>query len=349
MQPLPGQSPKDPNKRIELELGKIVAGGLKFNFTKINTSNNRVNDTLISNIGLIRFNINEDYLTSIIKLFSSYKLIIKSILEKILNSEHVKKQDNLVRELYDLKTLILDHPKMNDKIRNNQLGVNNGGELLNNLNQDTDAILEYRDFLKNELTKYDKSLLEQGRYEVNKFFNLLNKQQIDISVNLQSAIVYAFGIANDQNKLQFNNRPNTSRANQDVNICKLLGKMVIPSSTFRLTMNTQKISIKAYEIDIEYYDLEIWRKIISNLVELFDKKILLLKNQTIKPFIDQFFQIQSIQQNEMMIYSINHGNDLNSQNINLRPQPSNNLLDNDDILNNEHIKKSSNNSMDISA
>lgn len=330
-----------------MELGKIVAGGFKFNFSKMNTSNDRVNDTMITNIGLIRFNLNEDYISSIIKLFSSYKELIKAVLEKILNSENSKKQDNLVKELYDLKILILDHPKMNDK-KNSKLAVNNGGELLSNINQDNDAILEYKEFLKTEISKYDKALIEEGKYEVNKFFNLLNKQQIDINITVQSAIIYAFGISNENNKLQFNNRPNTSRLSQEIKVYKLLGKLVIPSSIFRITMSSQKISIKAYDMDLEYYDLEIWRRIISNLHDLFEKKILLLKNQTIKPFIDQFFQVQSIQQNEMMIYSINHGNDLNSQNVNLRPQISNNLLDNDDILNNEHIKKGSNNS-DISA
>ena len=342
------------NSNLKLNLDFIEIKSLKLTASKTNFINS-VNDILNFNSGSIRVNLNSFNLENFAKVLTSYEVLLKKVLNKILASKKTKKSDNLVegiegdkkivlgtklfiKETYELKQLInkkcnkiLDSIKKSSYYNNNILSINDVKDANQELGYDyelgflVESIKEYGKFISEEIKSYDINLLEEGRHEVNYFFNILGKNKIELSAGIKDICLVAYntfnpntikdkndkkkqlvgnmgltnslinGVKND-NKMQIQA---VNSVNDPTQKSKLLGKIIIPNPQIKFKLSTQKISYLFNESEMEFYDIENWREIISNIIMYTEKKINLIGDTSIRPFINEFLKNQVAENEEI--------------------------------------------------
>lgn len=298
------------NNRVLLDFAEVK--GIKITASKINSSANSVNDFISLNMGLSRLNLSGQNLKHAISVLSSYEKIMKLLFKKVVSkvtsineespssqsktSEFSFARDLFIKESYDLKCLISAKSKRvyDTMLRNKEQFAYGGEECVMDydFNFVTDNIKEYSNYLEKEIQAYDKTLLSEGKYEVNYLFNILHKSRIEVVAGIKDVLVVFYNIPNKISKEEENKVTKESNA-KDAQI-KLLGKMLLPNPTFKFKISPQKIYFSFNENEIEYFDLESWRKIVIFALDTLEEKLKKVQEVNIKPFIKQYLKQQEL-------------------------------------------------------
>jgi hypothetical protein len=304
------------NSKVLLDLGEIK--GVKISASKINSSSNSVNDFISINLGLTRLNISGQNLKHAVSVLSSYEKIMKLLFKKVakltsINEESSTSQskttefsfarDLFIKESYDLKCLISAKSKKVYEImlKNKEQYAYGGDELAMDFefNFAIDSIKEYNNYLEKEILTYDKTLLSEGKYEVNYLFNILHKSRIEVVSGIKDFLVVFYNVPNKLGKDEEpkeNKDKSVKESNTKEAQIKLLGKLFLPNPSFKFKISPQKIYFSLNENEIEYFDLESWRKIIIFALDNLEEKLKKVQDVSIKPFIKEYLKLQQLDQ-----------------------------------------------------
>ena len=381
---------KSSNVKIPLDFADIK--GIKIQANKTNSGVN-VNDSISVGLGNFRFNFSPNSLNHFLKVFKSYELIIKKLISKISSDVNILDENKpnkikmlYIKESFELKTLILEKTNsLLKKLKNCNVGAisqNNNAQINenddnNNYNNEpydmdvgfiVESMKEYSSYLDNEIKSMDKILLEEGNNEVNYLFNIFHKNKIDVSFNIQNIIMVAYNLVNQASSILGNNNAQSkskgilgnsfvSNPNTKEGVPKVLGKLLIPNYNMKLKITHQKVCLSAFESDIEFYDLEQWRKIFIYLIEFITSKIDYLKYYTVQPFIKEYFKEMNIDEENMrqdILNQIemnknetieNQNEDIELYNIHNKKDISDNEIEDEEIIDDkeQQIQMNSNN------
>jgi hypothetical protein len=220
------------NSIIQEKIALNMLEVLPLNNTGINAKyvkssiNHRISDSFNTNIGGIRINLTEEQVNKTMLVLSDYVRFNKFGRLKHLKLYNFKYHGTI----YTMRRTI--HDRLTKQI-NSKKGNSN--------------IESYRNYLIRELKNYNHELIKDGKFEINYLFNILNKSNLQVSINYSDLIISTFSI--DMGK---NVQP--------------IGKLKIPKLNFHLNLNRERISLRFFEFDFEYYDLEKWRQILNNTI-----------------------------------------------------------------------------------
>ena len=75
---------------------------------------------------------------------------------------------------------------------------------------------------------------------------------------------------------------------------KLIGKLTMPHNQIKLKISPQKIILVINETEGEYYDVDAWRFIVDNTLQILNDKVKVFQIDTIEPFIDLYYKEQRL-------------------------------------------------------
>lgn len=234
----------DLDEVLELNFFEILAlrnsnnhSCINFKFSKKNA--NKVTDSLIVETGTIRVNFLDDILLNVLKVFSDYSAFSrkhkpseKESHGSTLNSTHHK-------EVYEMKKFIYD--KLIQQNDTSTLPANREKN-------------DYKTYLKNELEHFDKILIENGKFEINYIFNILNRRNLEICLNYDDLYVISF-TENGLNKVT------------------MLGKAKLPKLNFRFVHNQNKLIVKIFDLELEYSDTDRLRGMANRMLAIVEEKM----------------------------------------------------------------------------
>ena len=294
------------NENILLDLGEFKS--IKFNMTKENVDYTQVNDTYSLFIDSLRLNLSKAPVKKLINIFSGYELLLRKILynkkiekdsqqSNLLNMNiqsfnllEETPKDSILRYSYELQNVILNKlqnqyelpllniAKTSSDISTNKLTIKTKLSMTHNPLSKTspsEFIKDYYSHLNAEIGSYDKLLLKEGKYQLNYLFYILHKKRIDINFLLKSFILTAFN-----EDIKKNN--------------KLIGKLTMPHNQIKFKISPQKILLVLNETEVEYYDVEAWRSIVDNTLQILNDKIKVFQIDTLEPFIDLYYKEQCL-------------------------------------------------------
>ena len=206
--------------------------------------NSKISDTIKVNIAKVRLNFIENYFIKNLQFASHFITLLRTL--NLMNRK--SSSGSSEEEIYTMRKYIYD------KIKDETLQTD---------------VIELRDYIKNELAKYDPNITE-GKFYINLFFNELNYKEYDFSINFNEIVILGL----DQGKYPI--------ANSIKPICKTK----LPDIGLQVIMNSTRLYSKIFDVEVEYYQLNKWKSFINHVLVTIENKF--ANNPGVEPFIKKF-------------------------------------------------------------
>lgn len=215
--------------------------------------NKKPNLSVNMNIGIIRLSMLDKNLESALNILFDYKT--ENSLEKKLKENEKSflfknklfgvADLNYNRQIYDMKYFVMH--KLKNKIQSKE-------KEKQFFNPDN---VEYYNYVKKDLDKYDHNFLNYGNFELNYLFSKFQSQSLEINLNLNEINIANLAFEDDTQK----------------NIIRY-GKIKIPKNFMKFSYTPQKhLSIKFFDFEIEFSESERLRRNLTEVIKILEEKL----------------------------------------------------------------------------